>query len=339
MSPYSDATQVSPVRKQSQYFVILTYGCLSPPSLKRFLHHAISAPVLCSGVPAPNCLRYEANAVKHISYSLAAMLAVAVLTPRQGCSQDATKLVPTEPAPARSAAPVKPTPLTVKQTYNAIYVAPLKIQKDVTFPSEYLAPMQTEISKELTSAKVFAEVVTAGQTASTPDALMLRLAGLITNYNPGNRAKRYFGAERFWRADFLEGIGRRGEGLRASGGEQGEADAEHARGRARADRGRNGRSGGVVTTCSPHGCHHAKRLARLANETGAGRGGRLPADGRNHQRHVDGGRVVPAHGRDGGSVPVQAAAHDTFLELAEGHQRAGRGGLSGFTRDARCPSG
>jgi len=105
------------------------------------------------------------------------MLAVAVLTPRQGCSQDATKLVPTEPAPARSAAPVKTTPLTVKQTY----VAPLKIQKDVTFPSEYLAPMQTEIFKELTSAKVFAEVVTAGQTASTRDALMLRLAGLITN--------------------------------------------------------------------------------------------------------------------------------------------------------------
>jgi hypothetical protein len=61
----------------------------------------------------------------------------------------------------------------VQQTYNAIYVAPLEIQKGVTFPSEYRALMQTEISKELTSAKVFAEVVTAGQTASTPDALML----------------------------------------------------------------------------------------------------------------------------------------------------------------------
>ncbi len=73
--------------------------------------------------------------MKHISYFLAAMLAVAVLTPRQRCSQNATKLVPTEPAP-RSAAPVKPTPLTVKQTYNAIYVAPLEIQKDVTFPPE-----------------------------------------------------------------------------------------------------------------------------------------------------------------------------------------------------------
>ena len=94
--------------------------------------------------------------MKHISYFLAAVLAIAVLTPRQGCAQDVTKLVPTEPAPARSAASVKPTPLTVKQTYNAIYVAPLEIHKDVTFPPEYLALMQTEISKELTSAKVFA---------------------------------------------------------------------------------------------------------------------------------------------------------------------------------------
>ena len=176
--------------------------------------------------------------MKHISYSLAAMLAVAVLTPRQDCSQDATKLVPTEPAPARSAAPVKPTPLTVKQTYNAIYVAPLKIQKDVTFPSEYLAPMQTEISKELTSAKVFAEVVTAGQTASTRDALMLRLAGLITNYNPGNRAKGTSaqsdsGGPIFWREsedavkDYARQVGNkaklmlnmRGEGLAPIAGE------------------------------------------------------------------------------------------------------------------------
>jgi hypothetical protein len=82
----------------------------------------------------------------------------------------------------------------VKKTYNAIYVAPFEIQRDVTFPPEYLALMQTEISKELNSAKVFAEVVTEGQTASTPDTHLLRLTELITNYNPGNRAKRCFGA-------------------------------------------------------------------------------------------------------------------------------------------------
>jgi len=55
-------------------------------------------------------VRYEANAVKHISYLLAATLAVAFLTSRQGCAQDATKLVPTEPAPATGAAPVKTHP-------------------------------------------------------------------------------------------------------------------------------------------------------------------------------------------------------------------------------------
>jgi hypothetical protein len=132
--------------------------------------------------------------MKHISCFLAAMLAAAFVTPRQGCAQDATKLVPTAAAPASSAAPVQPAPRTVKQTYNAIYVAPFEIQKDVTFPPEYVALMQTEISTELSSAKVFAEVAAAGKTASTPDAHMLCLAGLITNYNPGNRAKRYFGA-------------------------------------------------------------------------------------------------------------------------------------------------
>jgi hypothetical protein len=56
-------------------------------------------------------------------------------------------------------------------------VAPFEFQKDVTFSPGYLALMQTEIFKELTSAKVFAEVVTEGQTASTPDAHLLRLTG------------------------------------------------------------------------------------------------------------------------------------------------------------------
>jgi hypothetical protein len=129
--------------------------------------------------------------MKHICYSVVVGLAAASLTLRQGCAQDATKLVPSASAPVSSAAPVQPAPRTVKQTYNAIYVAPFEIQKDVTFPAEYVALMQAEISKELSSAKVFAEVVGAGQTVSTPDAHLLRLTGLITNYDPGNRAKRY----------------------------------------------------------------------------------------------------------------------------------------------------
>lgn len=64
--------------------------------------------------------------------------------------------------------PVQPSPRTVKETFNAIQVIPFDIQKDVTFPTEYLAALQTEISKQLVSAKVFAEVVPAGQTPTVP---------------------------------------------------------------------------------------------------------------------------------------------------------------------------
>jgi hypothetical protein len=133
--------------------------------------------------------------MKRIPFPFAAVFAVTLLATGVGWAQDATKLVPAGPAAAAptGSGAVQTAPRTVKQTYNAIYVAPFEIQKDVTFPPEYVALMQTEISKELSSAKVFAEVVAAGQTASTPDVYMLRLAGLITNYNPGNRAKRYFG--------------------------------------------------------------------------------------------------------------------------------------------------
>jgi hypothetical protein len=271
------------------------------------------------------------------------MLAVAFLTPRQGCAQGATKLVPTEPAPASSAAPVKPTPRTMKQTYNAIYVAPLEIQKDVTFPPEYLALIQTEIFKELTSAKVFAEVVTEGQTASTPDAHPLRLTGLITNYNPGNRAKRYFGAGAAGAAeidskvsfvDATPGQTLMSQNLRAMlaggsfggqsedavkdhtpSGEQGEADAEHAP--------------GAVVSSKPARhmvCHQQKDWP-----------GSQKRDC--EQEAEDGYRVVPAHRRDGGNAPVQPVVHNILGEPGEGHQQAGGGGFSSFATDAHCPSG
>jgi hypothetical protein len=42
---------------------------------------------------------------------------------------------------------MQPAPRTVKQTYNAIYVAPFEIQKDVTFLPEYVALMQRKSPK------------------------------------------------------------------------------------------------------------------------------------------------------------------------------------------------
>ena len=120
--------------------------------------------------------------MKRIPFPFAAVFALTFLATGVAWAQDATKLVPAAiatAAPASSTA-VQAAPRTVKQTYNAIFVAPFEIQKDVTFPPEYVALMQTEISKELSSARVFTEVVASGQTASTPDAHTLRLAGLIT---------------------------------------------------------------------------------------------------------------------------------------------------------------
>jgi hypothetical protein len=127
------------------------------------------------------------------SFLLAPILVLLPLTtPYNSCAQDATKLVPAGTS-SSNGAPVQPLPRTVKETFNAIQVTPFDIQKDVTFPPEYLAALQTEISKQLVTAKVFAEVIPAGQTLTVPSPHLLRLTGLITNYNPGSRAKRYFG--------------------------------------------------------------------------------------------------------------------------------------------------
>jgi Domain of unknown function (DUF4410) len=168
-----------------------SHSCLTPPSPTRLLHHAISAPVLSSGVPAPNCVRYEANAVKHISYLLAATLAVAFLTSRQGCAQDATKRVPTEPAPATSAAPVKTHPAHGEANVQRYACGAVRDSEGCDISSG-VSGADANGNLQGTDQKVFAEAATEGQTA-TPDAHLLRLTGLITNYNPGNRAKRHFG--------------------------------------------------------------------------------------------------------------------------------------------------
>ncbi len=115
-----------------------------------------------------------------LAFLLLAALPTAILAPISS-AQDAAK-----PAPP-------PAPRTVKQIYNAIQVAAFEIQKESNFPPEFLPALQTEIAKQLTSAKAFAEVVPAGQSPAAPDAHLLRLTGVITNYNPGNRAARYFG--------------------------------------------------------------------------------------------------------------------------------------------------
>jgi len=85
------------------------------------------------------------------------------------------------------------TARTVKDSFDTIEIDLFENQKDSQFPPEYLDPLQKEIAKQLAKAKAFREVVMAGQAPTTPNARVLRLTGLITNYKPGSRAERYLG--------------------------------------------------------------------------------------------------------------------------------------------------
>lgn len=91
------------------------------------------------------------------------------------------------------AATATPTTRNVKDVYGAVEVDRFKIQNGVEFPPEYLDALQKEITKQLAEAKLFEEVIPAGQKPVDSNRRVMHLAGLITNYNPGNRAQRYFG--------------------------------------------------------------------------------------------------------------------------------------------------
>ena len=87
----------------------------------------------------------------------------------------------------------KTSPQIVKQAFNTLEVDLFENQKDSNFPPEYLQPLQKQIVKQLVDAKAFPEIISADETPKNQDTRKLKLTGLITNYNPGNRAQRYFG--------------------------------------------------------------------------------------------------------------------------------------------------
>jgi len=81
----------------------------------------------------------------------------------------------------------------VKDKYNVIQVEAFAIQEGVDFPVELLLPLQDEIAKQLRESKEFLEVLAAGGVPTNADTPVLRLAGTLTHFKPGSRAKRYFG--------------------------------------------------------------------------------------------------------------------------------------------------
>jgi hypothetical protein len=81
----------------------------------------------------------------------------------------------------------------IKQKYHAIQVDPFDVKQGVEFPPEYLKKAHQEVVKQLSEAKVFDEVLQAGQQPAQAGTPVIRLSGTIHNYTPGSRSKRYVG--------------------------------------------------------------------------------------------------------------------------------------------------
>lgn len=81
----------------------------------------------------------------------------------------------------------------VKDIYHVVQVDQFDVQQGVEFPAEILGALREETAKQLAKAKVFQEVLPAGQNQANSKEPVLRLSGTITHYKKGSRAKRYFG--------------------------------------------------------------------------------------------------------------------------------------------------
>ena len=81
---------------------------------------------------------------------------------------------------------------TVRDAYRVAQIDKFEIRPGAGFPVERLDALQKEVVKQLIEAKLFAEVLSAGQEPANPESRVLHMAGLITFYKPGNRAARYF---------------------------------------------------------------------------------------------------------------------------------------------------
>jgi hypothetical protein len=81
----------------------------------------------------------------------------------------------------------------VRQRYRTIQIDEFDVKQGIEFPSEYLKKAHNEIVKQLSSAKIFDEVLQAGQQPAQAGTPVIRLSGTIHNYTPGSRSKRYIG--------------------------------------------------------------------------------------------------------------------------------------------------
>jgi hypothetical protein len=80
-----------------------------------------------------------------------------------------------------------------RQKYRTIQIDEFDVKPGVEFPPEYLTKAHAEIVKQLSNAKIFDEVLQAGQQPAQAGTPVTRLSGTIHNYTPGSRSNRYIG--------------------------------------------------------------------------------------------------------------------------------------------------
>src|SRR6266550_3581217 len=79
----------------------------------------------------------------------------------------------------------------IKNKYKDVEVANFDIKEGVAFPAEWMKPMMDEIVVKLTGLGRFNHVLRAGETPPDATVPTIQLAGTVTKYEPGSRAKRY----------------------------------------------------------------------------------------------------------------------------------------------------
>jgi hypothetical protein len=65
------------------------------------------------------------------------------------------------------------------------------VQEGVDFPLDYLATMQEEVMTHIQKKNIFKEVLRPGEKPSDSAAQQVRLGGVVTQFQPGSRIKRY----------------------------------------------------------------------------------------------------------------------------------------------------
>jgi hypothetical protein len=80
---------------------------------------------------------------------------------------------------------------SARNRYHVIVVELFTVQDGVDFPLDYLATMQEELMTQVKKDKVFTEVLRPGEKPSDPKAPIIQLDGVVTEFHPGSRTKRY----------------------------------------------------------------------------------------------------------------------------------------------------